>query len=293
MVAGSIFTVMKVRHSLIISLLVHGAILCIPMDKSARGKTKDVVFFVVEAPAAASQENQSKEKSPSKTQADTKKQLEDRELPEIRREPEHKTMQPPKKPETQKKRKNHKEVVVEEQRQPKPVSRTVKETEEKPEETQPQTETPQVAQPKQRESQFLVNNKIADTKADEEHTDAVSTPISDAVVTTPGPSTASGEKAGEPQKVRFGSAEGPHFRTKVLPAYPRQAKIMGKEGTVILELTIDDDGTLTEITVIKGDSFGFTEEAIKAVKESKFYPAKKNGRRTSCKAILPIRFVLR
>jgi protein TonB len=39
--------------------------------------------------------------------------------------------------------------------------------------------------------------------------------------------------------------------------------------------------------------FGFDEEAVKAIKDSTFVPARKEGRPLTCKALLPIRFVLK
>lgn len=98
---------------------------------------------------------------------------------------------------------------------------------------------------------------------------------------------------GEPLMVKFGSAEGPHFQRRVLPRYPVMAKRLSKEGEVILMLTIDEDGKLTNAEVIKKAGFGFDEEALKAVWKSLFFPSIINGRSMICKVILPVRFELR
>ncbi|MGA2027730.1 MAG: energy transducer TonB [Syntrophobacteraceae bacterium] len=90
----------------------------------------------------------------------------------------------------------------------------------------------------------------------------------------------------------FGSADGPSFLHKVVPSYPALAKRLEKEGTVLLRVTIDEQGRPLEIVVLKKAGFGFDEEAVKAVKDSSFVPAKRDGKPLACRALLPIRFVL-
>ena len=91
----------------------------------------------------------------------------------------------------------------------------------------------------------------------------------------------------------FGSPDGPSFLHKVVPCYPALARRLEKEGTVLLRITIDEQGRPLEIEVLKKAGFGFDEEAVKAVKDSCFVPAKKEGKPLACKVLLPIRFVLR
>lgn len=97
----------------------------------------------------------------------------------------------------------------------------------------------------------------------------------------------------EPLYTAFGSGEGPRFRNKVLPKYPRLAREMGKEGLVLLRLTIDEQGRLQHVEVVKRAGMGFDEEAVRAVKESSFTPARQNGVPVASRAHLPIRFVLK
>ena len=58
-------------------------------------------------------------------------------------------------------------------------------------------------------------------------------------------------------------------------------------------MTIDERGRPVEIEVLRKAGFGFDEEAVKAVQGSTFVPAKKEGKALACKALLPIRFVLK
>jgi protein TonB len=95
------------------------------------------------------------------------------------------------------------------------------------------------------------------------------------------------------QDVEFGSAEGPKFLRRELPVYPFLARRLGKEGRVVLRLTIDKNGKLLNIQAVENSDYGFTEAAIEAVKKSLFLPAKKDGKPIASRAILPVRFKLR
>lgn len=96
-----------------------------------------------------------------------------------------------------------------------------------------------------------------------------------------------------PADVAFGSTNGPRFAHRMLPKYPRLARELGKEGKVVLKLTIDERGRLANVEVVDKAGSGFDEEAVKAVKGSTFLPATKNGKPVTCVARLPIRFELR
>lgn len=101
------------------------------------------------------------------------------------------------------------------------------------------------------------------------------------------------EPKAEVKDVEFGSAEGPKFLHREMPVYPLLARRLGKEGRVILRLTIDEKGRLLNIEVIEGAGYGFTESAIDAVRKSSFLPAKKEGIPIASRALLPIKFTLR
>lgn len=108
----------------------------------------------------------------------------------------------------------------------------------------------------------------------------------------------SGIKGGNGQEgdtMGFGGGNGddPGFITKVLPKYPWMARKLGKEGTVVLLITICEKGRLLEAEVVKSAGSGFDEEALAAIKSSTFRPARRNGKPIRCKASLPIVFKLR
>jgi protein TonB len=101
------------------------------------------------------------------------------------------------------------------------------------------------------------------------------------------------ESSPEQIETEFGTAAGPSFLHREMPIYPAFARKLGKEGKVVLRLTIDGKGNLLNVEVLETAEFGFTEAAVDAVKKSTFLPAKKNGKPVASMALLPVRFILR
>lgn len=112
---------------------------------------------------------------------------------------------------------------------------------------------------------------------------------------TGGSATGSGGSGGGtgPFEGQFGAQGGPTYLNRVLPTYPAFARRIGKEGTVLLRLTLDDRGTLSRVEVMNKAGYGFDEAALAAVKASRFRPALRNGKPVHCRALLPVRFELR
>ncbi|SJZ70374.1 outer membrane transport energization protein TonB [Trichlorobacter thiogenes] len=96
-----------------------------------------------------------------------------------------------------------------------------------------------------------------------------------------------------PQETTFGGANGPAFRNRVQPVYPSLARRRGKEGVVVLRLSINETGHLTRLEVLEDPGYGFAEAAQEAVRGSSFTPAHHNGKPVAVLATLPIRFNLR
>lgn len=88
------------------------------------------------------------------------------------------------------------------------------------------------------------------------------------------------------------SPEGPSFLELIRPVYPSLARRLGKEGSVLMRLYIDEQGRPVKVEIIKKAGFGFDEEAVRAIKQSRFRPAMKKGIPVSSVVILPVRFVL-
>lgn len=101
-----------------------------------------------------------------------------------------------------------------------------------------------------------------------------------------------GGTAGEVRDVAFGGANGPSFLSRVLPTYPLAARRMGREGKVLLRLTLDERGKLLHVDVLENPGYGFADAAVEAVRKSRFLPAHGGDRPLACRVRLPIRFAL-
>ncbi len=93
--------------------------------------------------------------------------------------------------------------------------------------------------------------------------------------------------------MKLGDAGSPCFIHRESPIYPFMARKLGKEGKVVLKLTLDAQGELQKIDAVEANGFGFTEAASEAIKKSKFAPAIKNGNTISSQVLVSVRFVLK
>jgi len=96
--------------------------------------------------------------------------------------------------------------------------------------------------------------------------------------------------------VNFKSEPGvvrPQYKIKVEPKYPEAASKAGKEGQVVLQATIDENGIPQDIVAITDIGFGFEEAAIAALKKTTFRPATKGGNPISLQVEIPYSFTLK
>lgn len=112
-------------------------------------------------------------------------------------------------------------------------------------------------------------------------------------VAVPSGVAAQGAGTAGPARVNFGEAGGPRFVQRVLPKYPELARRKGREGLVVLRLTIGAGGELKDVAVVEGGGHGFEDAALAAVRASSYAPAMQNGQNVECSALLPIRFALK
>ena len=76
--------------------------------------------------------------------------------------------------------------------------------------------------------------------------------------------------------------------------YPKHASRAGIEGRVFLQFTVDSNGTLSDIQVIRGIGGGCDEEAIRVLKNSpNWNPGKQRGRPVKSRRTIAIVFKLR
>jgi protein TonB len=75
--------------------------------------------------------------------------------------------------------------------------------------------------------------------------------------------------------------------------YPNIAKQAGLEGKVILLIYINEQGGVDDVKIVKGVGGGCDEEAVSAIKKTKFTPGKSKGAATKVKLTLAITFKLK
>lgn len=75
--------------------------------------------------------------------------------------------------------------------------------------------------------------------------------------------------------------------------YPSQAKRMGLEGTVVLAFVVEKDGSISNVSAVRGIGGGCDEEAARVVASMpKWKPAKQNGKSVRMRFTLPVKFQL-
>jgi protein TonB len=74
--------------------------------------------------------------------------------------------------------------------------------------------------------------------------------------------------------------------------YPEIARKAGIEGKVYVQAFIDEKGDVIKTKILKGIGSGCDESAMKAVKETKFTPAKQSGKFVKVQVVVPVLFKL-
>ena len=71
------------------------------------------------------------------------------------------------------------------------------------------------------------------------------------------------------------------------------ARESGTKGRVVIRFVVNEDGSVSNLTVMKGIGSGCEEEAIRVIKGMpKWRPGKQNGKAVKVFFTLPINFVL-
>jgi protein TonB len=78
----------------------------------------------------------------------------------------------------------------------------------------------------------------------------------------------------------------------VRAVYPPIALRMGMEGDVTLRIEVDPEGKVTKAEITKSGGAGIDEEALKAVKQSRFEPAQRDGKNVPAEFTYIYRFRL-
>ena len=89
-----------------------------------------------------------------------------------------------------------------------------------------------------------------------------------------------------------GGVSAPAVVFKVDPEYSEQARKAKYQGTVVLNVVVQRDGTVRDIRVIQPLGLGLDEKAIEAVRQWKFRPGAKNGAAVDVAATIEVTFRL-
>lgn len=84
----------------------------------------------------------------------------------------------------------------------------------------------------------------------------------------------------------------PRLKKEVRLPYPAQAKSQGVEGTVILEILIDETGKVRSARLVKGVGSGLDEAALEAIRSFEFEPAQMENKAVAVKIRYAYKFVL-
>jgi TonB family protein len=107
-----------------------------------------------------------------------------------------------------------------------------------------------------------------------------------------------------PQSTRFRQRAGvtplrvgngvtpPTLVFKVEPEYAEEARLARYQGTVVVAVTIDTDGTAQDMRVVRGLGLGLDEKALQAISQWKFKPGTKDGQPVPVMATIEVNFRL-
>ena len=89
-----------------------------------------------------------------------------------------------------------------------------------------------------------------------------------------------------------GGVSAPELVFKVDPEYSEQARKSKYQGTVVLNLVVQKDGSVRDIRVMTALGMGLDEKAIDAVKQWRFRPGQKGGQPVDVSAVIEVTFRL-
>lgn len=84
----------------------------------------------------------------------------------------------------------------------------------------------------------------------------------------------------------------PAVLVQIPPVYPFQARLNGLEGEVVLLVSVNRSGTVSDVKVLSSTAHVFVNTAVEAVKSWRYRPAEKNSQTVAVKIRVPIKFEL-
>ena len=110
-------------------------------------------------------------------------------------------------------------------------------------------------------------------------------PVESQSAETPQPSVA-------PRQARVDAPPRP--KSKIKPDYPKGARQRGEQGSVTLEIRVNEEGTVDSVKVVASCGFAeLDEEAVRATKAARFTPARSGREAVASTARLKLDFKLK
>ena len=80
--------------------------------------------------------------------------------------------------------------------------------------------------------------------------------------------------------------------SKVEPEYSEEARKAKWQGTVVLQLVVDDQGRPQNLKVLRSLGLGLDQKAIEAVEKWRFKPGMNKGQAVKTRAVVEVNFRL-
>jgi TonB family protein len=87
--------------------------------------------------------------------------------------------------------------------------------------------------------------------------------------------------------------EAPRLIKEVRPLYTDEARRRGIQGDVVLEVVVTRSGSVDRVSVVRGLGAGLDQNAIAAVKQWKFDPARRQGAAVDVVVEIAVEFTMR
>lgn len=85
----------------------------------------------------------------------------------------------------------------------------------------------------------------------------------------------------------------PLYHRNPKPEYPSLCRERGQQGTVILKVTVRQDGSVADVSISKSSSFGLLDKAaVKTVYRWQFIPGSENSVPVAMEVLVPVQFIL-
>jgi len=91
---------------------------------------------------------------------------------------------------------------------------------------------------------------------------------------------------------RMNETTPPRIERRGEPMYSEAARALGIQGSCLLNVTIDEQGLPTDISIVRPLGYGLDEKAIEAISKWRFKPAMKDGRPVKIAANVEMKFRL-